>query len=269
MIIVESNKPELANVFIMNKFLSYQGEIYDLSKLNINEELADVIADYEKFGAATELRQSLLSNVLNSSVHLYQDVEENCIAHEERINMTFYETDEDYAKNMGSENPDIRALVAMNGKFLNTLVNDANSKVRLAAALYFRSLWLMHDFTDVLLDTLVTDADWRVRKEIASMNLQKYLDILRGDTNNLVLASVIENSDADFAALHAYSESVDVRCAVAMVLDEERLMATNLINDEQVEVRYNIAHRFLFNDHFQNDSDKSVRDAVSVDNTPF
>lgn len=267
MFIIKAPKPELADALIMDDFISYRGKIAMLSSMSLDCRLVHVRDEYQEHGMLQDF-ESTFMNAVTAQAKVYSDMEAR--NYEKGTPDLHLGTDEYYADNMASDQVDIRALVARNGKFLNTLVADCHWQVRAAVASYFIGKWAFdYKYESDLLDLLVTDEDWRVRKAVADTAIPKYIKILRQDANDDVIASVICFSNSDFALKHANSNSVNVRISVAEMLREDDLLATNLIHDKEAVVRHAIACRGIFADIFKRDEDEEVRNASKTYEIPF
>lgn len=266
MIVIEAPKPELADAFIMDSFISYRGRIADLSDLRLHYELEHISDEYNDQGMLNNF-ESVFMNAVVAQAQAYHNI--RACDYDSSMPKPVFETDEDYAQNMASENAEIRALVARNGKFLLTLMKDSDSSVRRAVVSFFTGQCVIPLYENVLLDELVGDKDWSVREAVANTAISKYLDILRNDSNEKVIAKVIRYSNNSFALTYAKSESIDIRCAVAKTLRRQELESTNLINDDEFSVRYAIASRGFFPEHFKQDCDSRVRDVVKKHEMPF
>lgn len=268
MITIQSSKPELPNALMIERFLSYRGEIIDLSSIQLNYMLDGVSSEYQQNNLSDEFENIFMVAVKNQASHYHF---EEGYDYDDDYDKTEFDSDEEHIKNSQSTNYDIRALVAVNGKCLDVLVHDNHWRVRKAVAQHFHSVALFQKDTyeNEFLDILVKDSDWRVRKEVAHTGINKYTSILRADSSEDVVAQVIHYSGEDFALTHADSKSVIIRCAVAAILDYKKLESIDMINDESPMVRNVIANRDLFIDHFRKDEDIEVRMAASGLTIPF
>lgn len=196
----------------------------------------------------------------------------------------------EYKEALASENPYIRALVALNGQSLELLVKDKSSIVRGSVVQYQIELEAEskehcdNSFLDELLtdedaevralmayvnnrsylSKLVNDPDYRVRKAVALAGYPIHAEKLSNDVNEHVRAAVASFANEKIIKRMMFDESEVVRLSVAknVLSGAFDIDISPLINDESVNVRMMLAGRHSYRLHFINDPDERVRETA-------
>lgn len=196
-----------------------------------------------------------------------------------------FEYEVDYSKALCSTNPDIRALVALNGKMLDETVKDDAEVVRLKSIDYFivkKMFWADYEEDVSVLDPLVHDESFKVLMRLAVLHEERHLDTLVKNDNRLVRAQCASFAQTDkydeqlsldeddavrssvalkgaCALALAVDESVRVRISVARGASVEDINKTKLSEDENFWVRWHVANRGIALEQLVNDSEEGVR----------
>lgn len=197
-----------------------------------------------------------------------------------------FEYEADYSKALCSSNPDIRALVALNGKMLNETVKDDAEVVRLKTIDYFitkKMFWSDYEEEVSILDPLVHDESFNVLTRLAVLHEERHLDTLVKNDNRLIRAQCASFAQTDkydeqlsldeddavrssvalkgaCALALATDESVRVRIGVARGASVEDINKTKLSEDENSWVRWHVANRGIALEQLIHDSEEGVRE---------
>lgn len=197
-----------------------------------------------------------------------------------------FEYETEYEKALASPNPDVRALVAMNGKLLDKTVKDDADKVRIMTIRHFiekKKSGEDCDYDTSILDCLVNDKSMFVLSHLAMLHEERHLDILVNNEHSLVRAQCAAYSPTDkyfeqlsqdeqsqvrgevalrgaYSLMLATDESVNVRLNVAIGGSVEDINKTNLSEDANYGVRWHLADRGIALEQLIHDNRDCVRE---------
>lgn len=268
MLILKSPKAPLADVIAVGNFVSYKDMFFDIRKTYNEINYYNALEEWQEYGCKDLFRYFVSNNVrdlVNSKGSEY-----------------------DYATPLDSDNPKVRALVALNGKNLGITVSDEDAEVREKTAISFLELKKagLNFYSDSLLDGLVNDPSAAVREAVAWNGKADLLDVLVNDTEIAVRKAVaakgniahhtilINDSDSGVRSMmaHVADNSIllklahdacsQVRTVVATRLSDDDIEKANLVADEDAEVRKVVAYRGNHYDVLSKDADELVREAA-------
>ena len=260
-----SKKPySCANIgtsYILGHFLSVTGSYTDLRAENALDDILEKLVDVSYDG----FRASLIDIIKNKLPTI----------------SNWGDGEEDFDAALMHDESRVRALLAMNGKYLEVLSQDADKLVRakVVQRMINEKGLVERDNTDWF-DAMLADKDLHVLAKLAEYGTQEFLDALINHTSSYIQAAVakfgtdehreilINNPDGRVrlavaetgygALVLARDENDFVRRAVAKHASVADIQKTELVNDIQSSVRYQLAKRGLYTLHLASDKNKVV-----------
>lgn len=261
------NQPasELNKITVVGNFLNYKEYFIYLPNANPYREINAMCDDLDLVEqGAGDAFIDLLNNTLRN--------EKTCGEHEAQ-----------YEEAFSSDDANVRALVALNGKFLAEAVKDKDATVRLHAVKHFNYAKmyqqtyenievltpLLHDendnirielarlYEDQFNDSLVVDKSPDVRAQIVYSSKDEHLEKLSNDDDENIRAKLAVRGL--FAEKFAKDASAVVRINLASGADIKDIEKTSLVTDEEPQVRHQLALRGMFLDTLMADKHPRVR----------
>ena len=256
---------ELNKITVVGNFLNYKEYFVYVRNSNPYSEIGAICDDLDLVEQGCG---DAFIDMLNSTLKESKVCGENEAQYEEAFN---------------SDDAYVRALVALNGKYLAEAVKDKESVVRLQAVMHFSHAKdyqqphenievltpLMHDENDGIRialarlnedafnDVLVADPNPDVRNQIVYSSNDKHLEALSKDTDESIRSAI--GRRGLFTELLAKDTSAVVRINVASGADVADIEKTSLFSDEEPQVRHQLALRGLFLDTLLTDNHPKVR----------
>lgn len=261
------NQPasELNKITVVGNFLNYKEYFIYLLNVNPYSEISAMCDDLDLIEqGAGDGFMYMLNNTLQND-------------------KTWGENETQYEEAFSSDDANVRALVALNGKYLAEAVKDKDATVRLHAVKHFNHAKmyqqpyenieiltpLLHDendnirielarlYEDQFNDSLVVDKSSDVRAQIVYSSNDEHLEKLSNDDDENIRARLAVRGL--FAEKFAKDASAMVRINLASGADIKDIEKTSLVTDEEPQVRHQLALRGMFLDTLMADKHPRVR----------
>lgn len=248
--------------YILGHFLKVTGSYVDLRDENALDDIIEKLEDvsYDNFRAQlVDIVQNKLPTISN-----------------------WGDGEEDFEAALTHDKYEIRALLAINGKYLEELSQDTDKLVRAKVVQCMINEKGTADRTNTdWFDAMLNDKDPHVLAKLAEYGKQDFLDALMNHKSSFVQAAVakfgtdehrsklitspdervrLAVAETGYGALVlARDDDFFVRRAVAKHASIADIQKTDLVNDAKSSVRYQLVKRGLYTMRLSNDKSRAVK----------